>query len=153
MQTDSRRWHQALWFYGLLCLLVFLFGGLFRPGDWYEALNKAPWTPPNIAFPIAWASLYVMIAVAGYWASISHDRGLIRLWYAQLGVNAAWSWVFFGQHWAWAALINLLLLLLLVIWFVFRGAKSSRRASVFMLPYLAWLCLATSLNAYIVVNN
>ena len=29
-------------------------GAVFRPGAWYAALSKPPWTPPNWAFPVTW---------------------------------------------------------------------------------------------------
>ncbi len=142
------------WFYGALCLVTFLFGGLFQPGDWYQNLIRAPWSPPNIAFPIAWTILYVLIAWAGYLASKSRDGFFLTLWFAQLAFNAAWSWVFFGQHWLTLALINLMVIIVLASLFVARALKLKLwwPATLFI-PYLVWLLLASSLNAYIVVFN
>jgi len=41
-------------------------GGIFKPGEWYDGLNKPWWTPPGWAFPVVWTILYCMIAYAGW---------------------------------------------------------------------------------------
>ena len=140
--------------FALACLAVFLFGGLFRPGDWYESLQRAPWSPPNIAFPIVWSLLYVCIAVAGYRIAQHNVPTLLRLWWLQLAINATWSWIFFGQHWAMFGLIDIVLLTAVVAWIITACWRHNIRSASFLLaPYLAWLLLASSLNAYIVLNN
>ena len=140
--------------YGLLSLVVFLFGGLFVPGEWYQQLNKAPWNPPNIAFPVVWTVLYCMIAWTGFKASKSNDGLLLKLWFIQLAFNAMWSWIFFGQQWILLGLANLVVLSSLVGLFIFRSLKTSHHAmALLMAPYFAWLCLATSLNLYIFIYN
>lgn len=141
-------------FFYLACFAVFLFGGLFQPGDWYQGLTRAPWNPPNIVFPIAWTILYTMIAIAGHQASKSPDKTLIHIWCAQLIVNASWSWIFFGLHLILLGLINLIVLLGLIAWFIIRSYRQSARlAATIMIPYLAWVCLACSLNVYIYLYN
>jgi len=141
-------------FYGALSLGAFLFGGLFIPGEWYQQLNKAPWTPPNIAFPIVWSVLYCMIALAGFKSSKSNDSTLLRLWYVQLAFNAIWSWVFFGQHWIFLGLVNLIILVGLVGALISRSIKTAQSTIAMLIaPYFAWLCLATSLNLYIFIFN
>ena len=37
-------------------------GARFRPDSWYRELSKPSWTPPDIAFPIAWGILYLLMA-------------------------------------------------------------------------------------------
>lgn len=142
------------WLFYVLCLSVFLFGGLFQPGDWYTELNKAPWSPPNIAFPIAWTLLYIMIAVAGHQISKTGNRLLLTLWCLQLVLNAIWSWLFFGQHWIVLGLIDLLLLLSIVVIMLLLSKQAHLTKIIYLLmPYACWLALATSLNAFIVFNN
>lgn len=156
----TRRWkilanvQYKIWFYAILCLAAFLFGGLFQPGDWYLGLNKAWWTPPSIAFPIAWSILYIMIAFAGYCAAHAQSKWLIRLWHVQLAINALWSWLFFGEHWVLLALADLIVLLLLVITMITIALRQgAKKIAYLLLPYCLWLGLATSLNAYIVLYN
>ena len=140
--------------FALACFAVFLFGGLFRPGEWYESLNKAPWSPPNIAFPIVWTMLYISIAIVGHQIAQSKATTLLKLWWIQLAVNAIWSWIFFGQHWASLALLDICLLALLVAWMIIACWRNKlKRASILLAPYLAWLLLASSLNGYVVLHN
>ena len=47
------------------CFVAGSTGGLFPPGDWYANLSKPSWTPPNWLFPVAWMTLYVLMAYAG----------------------------------------------------------------------------------------
>lgn len=146
-------WRRLPWFLGV-CLLVFMFGGLFRPGDWYTKLNIAPWSPPDIAFPIVWGILYALIAVAGWLLFGSGHNSLKRLWILQLGLNAAWSWIFFGQHWVLAGLIEIVLLGAVVVLLIIGCFRAKLYLAAWLLmPYLIWLELATTLNAYILKMN
>ena len=138
----------------LICLLVFGFGGLFKPEAWYANLNKAPWTPPNIAFPIAWSFLYLCIAVVGWQTFHSNKLTLKRLWASQIVINALWSWVFFGQHWILVGLVVLVILDALVINLALKTRREGLLlSSILLAPYIAWLLLATSLNTYIYMAN
>lgn len=49
-------------------------GSRFEPGEWYEHLIKAPWTPPNWVFGPAWTLLYISIALAGWLVWRAHTR-------------------------------------------------------------------------------
>lgn len=124
------------------------FGAIYMPGAWYAALAKPSWTPPNSWFPVAWTILYVMIALAGWFAWRTEGwSALVGFWIAQLLVNASWSWVMFGQHWIFAALLVLSALWLLVVAFTLRAWRSARPAALLFMPYLAWVSFAWTLNA------
>jgi benzodiazapine receptor len=149
----SKNWKTLPVFLGI-SFLTMGFGGLFRPGDWYTSLNLAPWTPPNIAFPIVWGFLYLLIALAG-WKIFSHNNARLKqLWIAQLLINAAWSWLFFSQHWVGIALIDILVLDLLVGLLVASCFKARLISAAWMLlPYLTWILLASTLNIYVLLMN
>jgi benzodiazapine receptor len=133
---------------------VFSFGGLFRPGEWYLALNRAPWSPPNIAFPIVWTFLYVFIAIAGWQLYHQGNSTLRTLWASQLILNGLWSWVFFGQHWVAVALVNIVFIDILVINLILKSRRAGlAMSSLLLTPYIIWLLLATSLNTYILLAN
>ena len=151
--SNSKNWKTLLVFLSI-SFLAMGFGGLFRPGDWYASLNLAPWTPPNIAFPIVWGFLYLLIAVAG-WKIFSHDDSKLKqLWIAQLLINAVWSWLFFAQHWVAIALIDILVLDLVVAMLVVSCFKARLISTAWMLlPYLCWILLASTLNIYVLLMN
>ncbi len=148
-----RSWGNLSLFF-LLCYAVFGFGGLFQPGDWYESLNRAPWSPPNIAFPVVWVILYALIAIAG-WQIFAHGSRILKwAWSLQLAFNGVWSWLFFGKQWVLAGLIDLVIIDLLVILLIFQARRQSLNLIGWLLcPYLLWLLLATSLNTYILLYN
>ncbi len=136
----------------LLVIGVSFFAAQFTPGEWYAGLVKPAWNPPNWLFAPVWSLLYVMIAVAGWqvWMSDHSRRALaLVLWSAQLVLNAAWSWLFFGLERTGVAMFELAALLVLVIVTaaVFRDIR--RSASILLLPYIAWLGYALSLNVAI----
>ena len=138
----------------VICLLVMSFGGLFLPGPWYESLQKAPWTPPNLAFPIVWNVLYLCIAISGWQIFAQGNTTLKLLWVTQLFINAVWSWIFFGQHWVLFGLIDLMILDISIIALIFHCIKQQLKLSTLLMSaYLVWLCIATSLNIYILLKN
>jgi len=138
----------------LLCFSIFAFGGLFQPGQWYEQLNLAPWTPPNLAFPIVWSVLYVCIAIAGWRIFSTGNIHLQTLWLIQLILNGVWSWIFFGKHWVLLGLIDIVLIDFVLMLLIFKALQSEHKIiALLMTPYLLWLLLASSLNAYILIYN
>jgi benzodiazapine receptor len=130
--------------------------GRFRPGAWYEALAKPSWTPPGWLFAPVWFLLYLGIAVAGWlvWRAGGSGATLpLALWVAQLVLNAAWSWLFFGLHRPGAALVDIVILLVLILAFVVAAYRVSRVAAWLVVPYALWVLFATALNAAIVRLN
>ncbi|MBT8252719.1 MAG: tryptophan-rich sensory protein [Flavobacteriaceae bacterium] len=122
---------------------------------WYIALNKAPWTPPGWVFGAAWT--IIMICFSIYLANLFQKKDSIKLrqtYFLALLINISWNYVFFNQHLIGWALINIILLTILIFYFFFRyNDKTLKRSRLLLLPYMIWLCLATSLNAYILIYN
>lgn len=137
----------------IACFTVFAFGGLFTPGEWYTQINIAPWSPPNLAFPIVWSILYVCIAIAGWRIFNQENTSLKMIWVTQLILNGLWSWVFFGKHWVLLGFIDILLIITLVFTLIIKCWSNFRACSYLLIPYLAWLLLASSLNLYIFLAN
>ena len=73
----------------------------------------------------------------------------IGLWLIQLAVNASWSPLFFGMHRIDLALLTIIALDILVIATIAVFFRKDRIAGWLMLPYLAWIAFATTLNAAI----
>lgn len=137
-----------------ICYGVAYIGAIYEPGEWYKNLNKAPWSPPNIAFPIVWSILYFFIAVTGWLIFNTKLVRLQALWSFQLVLNAMWSWIFFGEHWVLLGLIDLLMLVTAVIALIISCWQNQLKLATFlMIPYLLWLAIATSLNSYVLIAN
>ena len=122
-------------------------GSSFLPGEWYQALAKPAWTPPNWLFAPVWTVLYVMIGFAGWlvWRAEGASPA-VAIWIVQLGLNAAWSWVMFGLHNIGAALGVIAVLWLAILLFIVTARRTSGTAAALFVPYLAWVSFAAALN-------
>lgn len=128
-----------------------------RPGAWYRGLRQPWFQPPSWVFAPVWTGLYALIAASGYrvWrapASPERTRAL-GFWGAQLGLNAAWSMLFFGKEDPRAALIDIGLLRVAVDAYTRTATKVDPAARWMMAPYRSWVSFATALNAEIVRKN
>ena len=128
---------------------------------WYAALDKPPFQPPGVAFPVVWTTLYTDIALtAGHAldrleAAGRHEEATRyrRALAANLAVNAAWSWVFFRWHRLGPAVGVAGLLALSSADLVRRTARVSPAAGAALAPYPAWCGFATFLSADIWRRN
>lgn len=145
----------------VLCLGIAAVQGIVtRPQivGWYNELAKPSWTPPSSLFPIAWTTLYILMAVALWrlWekaAPSSARNWAIVLFLVQLALNAAWSPLFFGAHATRAALIDIVLLLAAIALTMVASVRVDRIAAWLLAPYLAWVAYAATLNGGIVWMN
>ena len=134
----------------LLVVAVAGTGSIFKPGDWYETLAKPVWTPPNWLFPVAWTLLYLMIAFAGWlvWRNVGFAAaGLgFAFYFAQLALNAAWSWLFFGLHRIELALVDVIAMWLAIVATMVAFYAKHPGAAYLLAPYLVWVSYAAVLN-------
>ena len=140
-------------------------GIFFGAGDWYDTINKPSVTPPGVVFSIVWPILYCMLAVFGWWLSYGLQHTQIKyvftIFCVQMVGNWVWSPVFQYLHETVAGLVIISILIALNAYIFIRMltlnirilSVSTRYIAFIILPYLAWCCFATYLNAYIVANN
>jgi tryptophan-rich sensory protein len=123
--------------------------------EWYLNLNKAPWTPPGWVFGAAWT--IIMICFSIYLAelfSFKVNTHIILLFAIQVFLNVIWNYIFFNLHLIGLGLLTIVLLTVFIFYYFF--AFNDGRMEFFrylLLPYMLWLCIATSLNTYIFINN
>ncbi|MBR0134874.1 MAG: tryptophan-rich sensory protein, partial [Clostridia bacterium] len=70
----------------------------------------------------------------------------LRIWAAQLIVNAFWSPIFFALELRLVAFVWLLILIALVVWMIIRFKRIDEPSGNLQFPYLAWLLFAAYLN-------
>ena len=141
-------------------------GALSTAGNvdgWYAEANVAPWTPPNWVFGPVWSVLYVLIGVS-FWrawrmpSSPARTAG-IRLFTWQLALNAIWTPIFFsgfpliGQTAFWLGAVIILTMDVLVWMTIVKFKAIDIWAARLLIPYEAWLFIATSLNVYLAFFN
>lgn len=129
-------------------------GSLFKPGAWYEGLNKPVWTPRKWMFPVIWTLLYIAIAYAGARVAMRADSGqALALWSLQIALNTLWTPVFFGAHRIRAGMIVIAILWLAVAAMMGNFLTLDLIAGLLVAPYLIWVTIAASLNFWIWRNN
>jgi translocator protein len=119
-------------------------------GTFYAQLVRPSWAPPASAFGPVWSVLYLLMGIAAWlvWREQSSGdrRVALALFIAQLCANALWSWLFFAWRNGALAFAEVLVLLALIAATVAAFWRISRLAGALMLPYLAWVCLASALT-------
>jgi len=139
--------------FGALAIGSWLMNG-GSTSDWYTNLNQAPWTPPGWAFGAAWS--FIMVCFSIYMAYLYNALPTTKvktLFVIQFILNVSWNYIFFNQHLVDWGLLDIALLTILIAVFLFSFNTTLKLKSILILPYLIWLCIATSLNAYILFNN
>ena len=137
-------------FWFIITFLAAFIGSRFMPGEWYSHLAKPLWNPPNWIFAPVWTLLYFMMAIAA--CLVWKRHGLVNaeiplsLFVLQLGLNAMWSWLFFGLHKPGLAFVDIIVLWILILVTLLTFWKLNRIAGALMIPYLAWVSFASVLN-------
>jgi len=131
------------------------FTGKGVPSEWYQNLDKAPWTPPGWVFGAAWTTIMICFAVYMTYAwEIKANRNLLLgLFTVQWILNVSWNPVFFKYQQILTGLIIISLLTLLTGYFLFGQLGHLKIKTLLVLPYFLWLLVATSLNTYIYLKN
>jgi benzodiazapine receptor len=155
VSINARSW-VALGLFLLLCFGVATLGSMATArsiDDWYAAIRKPAWNPPNWLFGPVWTLLYASMAVAAWlvwmragWSGADRALALFAL---QLGLNALWSWLFFGFQNPGAALIEIGLLWASILATLVAFWRIMPAAGWVMVPYLGWVTFATALTAAI----
>ena len=112
----------------------------------YKHYEKPPFSPPAKVFPIVWPLLYTSMGVA-YQLSYAHAH------YAQLGLNYAWTILYFNLKLRKTSLIESYVLLAAGNITAHRFYASNKYAGLLMLPYVIWLSYASYLNGGNLILN
>ena len=120
---------------------------------WFDALEKPSFMPPGWLFGLVWPILYAMLGIAVAMILVEPPSprrwAALTLFFLQLVLNFAWSPIFFAAH--DIALAN-------VVIFIMAGRAAAaagqfmrirKAAGLLLIPYLAWLVFAATLNATI----
>jgi tryptophan-rich sensory protein len=147
------RWISLLVWLGL-CFAVAGIGGRWTAAEipgWYRTLVRPSFAPPNWLFGPVWTLLYMLMAVAAWVAGQSGASPLrtwgLALFVVQLGLNLAWSWIFFRHHAVGAAGVEVVLLWAAIGVTTLLFGRIAPLAAWLMAPYWAWVSFAALLNA------
>lgn len=117
--------------------------------SWYLTLAKPELTPPNYVFGPVWITLYFLMGISLYlvWTnkSLKSSTPLI-IFVVQMFLNALWSIVFFGLESPMFGLLIIVTLWGIIVLMIFSFWKVSKPAAYMLVPYIAWVSIATYLN-------
>ncbi|MBW0008491.1 MAG: tryptophan-rich sensory protein [Sphingomonas sp.] len=149
-------WKTALIAVIAIELLGGLSGWLSNSGygnSWFDALQKPFFMPPGWAFGVVWPILYALlgISVAMILAEPPSDRrrNALLLFFIQLALNFAWSPIFFAGHDIKLAKVVIFLMAAIAAAAAGQFTRIRASAGLLMVPYIAWLVFAGTLNATI----
>lgn len=123
------------------------------PG-WYAGIVKPSFNPPNWIFGPVWTLLFAMMAYAA-WRILARDpatpgrTAALALFFANLGLNATWSFAFFGANSPGLGLVVIVPLLASILALIVLFRPLDRLSAAMMIPYAAWVSFAMLLNVAI----
>ena len=147
-----------------IAVLVAALGGLATDlGPWYRGLVQPAWKPPDVVFGPVWTLLYTLTAWAGaraWWLCgvQAHQcwrqrRVVLVAFLLNALLNVAWSAIFFLLQRPDWALVEIVLLAASVLSLIVVCAGIDRWAAAMLLPYLAWVLFAATVNAGVIRLN
>ncbi|UKN02985.1 tryptophan-rich sensory protein [Paracrocinitomix mangrovi] len=151
--TAKKKYIIYLFIYLIVNFAALGLGGLLQgegpSSEWYQNLNRAPWTPPGWVFGAAWFT--IMICLSFFMAKISKEVSIaiMGLFSVQWLLNVSWNPIFFDLQMVPLSLAIISLLAIVVIIMFIVGWQKVKWTSFLLLPYIIWLLIAISLNFYI----
>uniref|UniRef100_A0A0A9Z4M8 Translocator protein n=2 Tax=Lygus hesperus TaxID=30085 RepID=A0A0A9Z4M8_LYGHE len=127
-----------------------------RNRDWYNKLNQPAIAPPGWVYGPVWTILYCLMGFASYlvWEERKWKSWIpLTIYFLQLLLNWIWTWIFFEAKILLLALVEICLLDVAVAGCLVCFGIVRLTAGALLVPYMAWLILATYLNFYAHNNN
>lgn len=119
-----------------------------NPG-WYRSLVQPSWQPPDVIFGLIWPYNFVALAIVGVLVAGRGTPWTVASWLGVAAVSVAcalaWAYLFYVPHQLWAAAAALTAAAVLTGALVAITATVTRPGALALLPYLIWVCLASSL--------
>lgn len=124
---------------------------------WFDSLQKPSFMPPGWTFGVVWPILYALmgIALALVLAEPPSPRRKLALilFFAQLALNLVWSPIFFAGHDITLAKWVIFVMAALAAAAAGQFLRIRKAAGLLLIPYLAWLVFAATLNSTIEALN
>lgn len=143
----------------LAAVAVATLGGLItKLGAWYYQLRKPSWQPPDWLFGPAWTLIFACAALAAviFWRHERDSRARRRVLAAfavNCSLNVLWSLLFFRLERPDWSLYEVGFLWLSILALIVLIGRTSNKAALLLVPYLAWVSFASVLNWKIVQLN
>jgi len=149
----------------VLCIAIPLFIGIIgsvftmpEVGTWYAGLLKPSFNPPAWLFGPVWTLLSILMGVS-LWLVIRDGMSsrpvqqAVALFAVQLGLNLAWSILFFGMHLIAVAFIEILILFVFILATTLTVKRINPTAGWLFIPYICWTAFASVLTGTLWLLN
>ena len=145
----------------VVCEAIGGIGSIFTIGavsTWYASLQKPWFTPPNWLFGPVWVTLFLLMGISLYLLWTHADKNSIRkkaliLFGVQLALNELWTLLFFGLRQYFLGLIDIIVLWVAIGLTIVESYRVRKLAGLVLVPYIAWVTIATLLNYYVWLLN
>ena len=119
--------------------------------DWYYSLIQPSWKPDDLIFPIAWTIIFTLCAISGGMLLSSASTYSLKLrvtacFLLNAFLNVWWSYLYFFIKRPDVALLEVVFLWGSIIVLISLSRSINKVASMLLIPYLAWVTLASVLN-------
>ena len=140
--------------FGALGIGGLLMGGSPALNTWYNSQNLAPWTPPGWVFGAAWSSIMILFSIymTLVWKKNPGKQNAL-IYFIHLILNIGWNPLFFDFHLVLAGLVVLVALFVVILLNHKKNFNWLDWHFLLILPYCVWLCIAFSLNFYVLLYN
>jgi translocator protein len=143
------------------CLAIGFLGSLITTpaiGTWYKTLSKPFFNPPNWIFAPVWTALYILMGISFYliWKKgiiNKKNKSALYFFLIQLGLNFAWSFIFFYLQNPKLAFVEIIFLWTAILITILKFRKISKTAAYLLFPYIAWVSFASFLNLFVAILN
>lgn len=118
--------------------------------SWYMSLNRPSFQPPNWLFGLIWPYNFIVLATAGVQVMLRAKPMIASLWILLLIASVtsaiAWSYYFYVPHNLEIASYALIAAALFTLGILILTFMSQLVIAWFLLPYQAWLIIASALS-------
>jgi tryptophan-rich sensory protein len=126
--------------------------------NWYSGLKKPNWAPPNWVFGPVWSFLYILIFISFGSVFVKFFNGEFSfLKLLPFVINLLSNFLFTPIQFVFRnlnlALLDILIVLGSLIWIIVFIYPLYPWIAYMQIPYLIWLCIATTLQISIIVLN
>lgn len=130
-------------------------GGKGPKSEWYLGLETAPWTPSGLVIGISWTVTMICFSIylAYLWPVVANKKFLIGVLILHYILSLIWNPIFFHYHQVLTGLFVLTVFAVVIGFLLFYYWPELKLKSLIITPYLIWIAIATSLNAYVFLKN
>lgn len=125
---------------------------------WYLDLKKPKWAPPSWVFGSVWSVLYILIFISFGFVFVKAFNGELTFvqtlpFIVNLISNFIFTPIQFGLRNNILALADIIIVLGSIVWIMISIYPEYQWIAYMQVPYLIWVCIATTLQISIVVLN